>query len=198
MSLRIRCRALLLVTAIFAQITLAGVTLAQQVATPIVQMPQVIHAFQDPPKYGERCCCLWVKCEGSNSWTIIKACGPNCEEDVHQRAAAYCKYQGYIVDTEPVDTDLCIEVDETFPIESVHAELGKMALAAPVRWKVHGYLCYCDGTTGRDFPMSGATYCEVVQRLRKRLLEYKDPCKRAYLKFCVLQSPCEQNACNRR
>ena len=187
MRSRIQCQGFLLLTAFITQAVLCTASSAQEAAAPNIQVP---------PKYEpERLvfCCVSVMCNGSNSYTVVKGMGFTCPGDLWDRVNAFCP-NGYTVDPSPVGVEICVDVDVT-PIDSMSAEIARLALSEAPRWKLRGYLCYCDGSPGRDLATSGSSYCEALQKARRSLLRMKDPCKRAYLKFCVVESPSPQTAC---
>lgn len=179
---------LLLFTAIALQLAVSSATLAQEIAN------YGLSYTVDPPAVAPRTnFCVSVMCQGSNSFTTVKG---TSEADMWDRVNQKCP-NGYVVDPQPVPNITCLMIDVWTPDgggdNDFQMNIMRFNVSPP--WKIHAYLCYCDGSPGRDLPVSGATYCEAVQKARTALCEMKDPCKAAYLKFCVVKSPCSQNKC---
>lgn len=187
MRFRLYCQRLMLLTALLTQAVSCAVSNAQEPAAANMQVA--------PKQEPERLLffCVSIMCNGSNSYTIVKGMGETYPGDLWDRVNAACP-DGYTVESGPVSPDICVDVDVT-DVDSLSATQAKVASSASTRWRVHGYLCYCDGSPGRDLTTSGDSYCEAVQKARRILIKLKDPCKRAYLKFCVVESPAPQHSC---
>ena len=178
-------RGLLLFAAILIHASFGPTTRAQDVTAPNVQIPH----DHDPKRLDYYC--TSVMCTGSNSYTVVKGMGNSYPGDLWTRVASVCP-NGYTVDPQPVSSRVCNLTDVTDVDGFNQMSLARVAGSPSPCWKVHCFLCYCDGSPGRDIFTSGHSYCMAVQKGREALCEMKDPCKRGYLKFCVVKSPCSQ------
>ena len=130
--------------------------------------------------------CLGVMCVGSNVYSIVVASGNTSEEatqNLNQQIASLCP--NGVADTQEIDESTCGLMEEPVPIPT----FGFYGNAIRGTWEVRGTLKYCDGTPGWQYTASGSTKCEAIAKARAILCRLKDPCKRAYLCYCVLKQP---------
>jgi hypothetical protein len=148
-----------------------------------------------PPHYSVYSCCYNVLCEGANFYVPVKSQSAVSQEDAcaqaMNQATQLCP--GGIGDMYQLTPRACklLSISDAIALRS----------AAPSdsnNWQVVATLCYCDGTPGVRATIAGANRCDALSNAREFLCEVKmqtHPCKRAFMKFCVVKRPCPTAAC---
>jgi hypothetical protein len=130
--------------------------------------------------------CVGVMCVGSNLYEIVIGTGNTSEEatqDADEKMAWLCP--NGVAATQPIDDITCGLMEEPVPIPTY----GFYGNAVRGTWEIRGTLTYCDGSPGWQYTASGSTKCEAIAKARAILCRLKDPCKRAYLCYCILKQP---------
>jgi hypothetical protein len=141
------------------------------------------------------CCAYMVLCEGASEYVSVKVTSAVSQEDACQKAEykALQLCEKGIVDMYQLllPPKLCMSLEYAERMEM--ARMSTMPAPPSYKWKVMASLCYCDGTIGATIPVVGNTRCEVMRDARELLCIIKNathPCKRAYMKFCIVKTPC--------
>ena len=157
----------------------------------------------DPPPEGAvvYCCAYMVLCEGASEYVAIKVQSTVSQEDACQKAynkaLAGCEKGVKDIYQLQLPPRLCMVLGSTAIMAT--ARMSTMSVQADDwqvqadAWQVTASLCYYDGTIGATIPVVGATRCQVLSDARELLCEIKKatyPCKPAYMKFCIVKSPC--------
>ena len=138
--------------------------------------------------------CIAYKCIGESEGGVVKATDPDPAEA--QRKALELVSAACPLGVEywsQLSGPSCRVIVETDP-EPVPGGGSLYRLrAVSDKWVVKASLIYCDGSPGyKDVMIEGATKCEAIQNARLVLLcELKDPCKRAYMTYCIAKQPCQ-------
>jgi hypothetical protein len=85
----------------------------------------------------------------------------------------------YSADCEYIDCPGCAFPCDC-PAEAVVARVQKTNLI-----RVNAKFVYCDCSPELRITTSGSTYSEAIQKARRFLCKYRNPCKRGYLCFCL-------------
>lgn len=133
--------------------------------------------------------CIEFQCVGDTDRQIVKASDPDpaeAERKAWDLVNAMCP--GGIEYSAHLPPRSCRVISDTDPIETSAYRLQR----ASSRWVVKASLIYCDGSPGyKNVMIEGATRCEAIQNARQLLCcDLKDPCKAAYLTYCIAKQPC--------
>jgi hypothetical protein len=98
-----------------------------------------------------------------------RICSQNIKPDWDADYSADCAYLDC--------PSCCLPCD--CPAEAVAARIRQTNLC-----RVNSKFVYCDGSPDLRITTSGNTYREAIEKARRFLCKYRNPCKRGYLCFC--------------
>lgn len=182
---------------VFAVLLATLIPLSQFACSQEPAGSRVVPSVPIPPVLMPYCCAYAYKCAGG-TWKTLKGTSAVSHEVACGNAVAEINLRcpnGAEMYPIPLLPFMCMLISND---EISNAESAMMAAVHEPsmdsnKWQVVGTLCYCDGTEGIEARVAGATRCQAICNARAILCEIKKlthPCKRAYIKFRVVQSPC--------